>query len=123
MDVRCTVAEELERICAAIEGLRPTVPDVRLEIIGGVEKAPLEYTEQNRALFRRADALARELGFALTGHAIGGGSDGNFTAMAGAVTLDGLGLTGEFSHNEKEYVVLEHIPLRVALLARLLQTL
>lgn len=123
VDIRSTTAEELTRVCTAIEGLQPAVPGVRLEILGGLEKAPLEHTEPNRALFLRANALARELGFELTGHAIGGGSDGNFTAMAGAVTMDGLGLTGEFSHNEKEYVLLDHIPFRVALLARLIQTL
>ena len=54
---------------------------------------------------------------------IGGGSDGNFTSDAGVPTLDGLGTSGEFLHNPNEYIHIDHIARRTALVAKLLQSL
>jgi acetylornithine deacetylase/succinyl-diaminopimelate desuccinylase-like protein len=50
----------------------------------------------------------------------GGCSDGCITALAGCPTIDGLGAIGGKAHHLDEYVELESIPRRVALLAGLI---
>ena len=71
-------------------------------------------------LFRQAQALAGELGFALDEASTGGGSDGNFTAALGIPTLDGMGAVGEGAHARHESVLVEHLAPRTALLAAML---
>jgi glutamate carboxypeptidase len=56
---------------------------------------------------------------ALQGIAVGGGSDGNFTAGAGVPTLDGLGAVGGNAHALGEHVVLAAMPERAALVAEM----
>ncbi len=78
-----------------IRQLRPVNKQCRLEIEGGINRPPLERTKQIVALFDLARNIAADLGFALDEIAVGGGSDGNFTAGIGVPTLDGLGAVGE----------------------------
>jgi glutamate carboxypeptidase len=96
---------------------------MRLEIAGGMNKPVFEFNGKKKALFAKADALATELGCPLTPQTVGGGSDGNFTSHVGTPTLDGLGVVGDFIHNPNEHITVNDIPFRVALLARLIQTL
>jgi glutamate carboxypeptidase len=70
-------------------------------------------------LYRAAQKAARELGVELGESLTGGGSDGNFTAAIGVPTLDGLGGVGEGAHAADESVLVERIPDRIALLAKL----
>jgi glutamate carboxypeptidase len=77
--------------------------------------------EHNPFLFRLARGLARELGVELEESSSGGGSDGNFTAALGIPTLDGLGAVGEGAHAAHESILIDRIPDRVALLAKLTQ--
>ena len=46
----------------------------------------------------------------LQGVAVGGGSDGNFTAALGVPTLDGLGAVGGGAHADHEYVLVDTMP-------------
>jgi glutamate carboxypeptidase len=71
-------------------------------------------------LFRKAHALAHDLGFELDEASTGGGSDGNFTAALGIPTLDGMGAVGEGAHAPHESVLIEHLAPRTALLAAML---
>ena len=57
------------------------------------------------------------------GVAVGGGSDGNFTAAIGVPTLDGLGATGGGAHADHEHVLVDDLPDRTRLLAALLRRL
>ena len=50
-----------------------------------------------------------------------GGSDGNLVAAYGVPVLDGLGAEGGGSHAADEHVVVDSLPLRAALLERLLR--
>ena len=95
--------------------------EARLEISGGISRAPLE-RKMSAALFARAKTLAQEIGFSLDECAVGGGSDGNFTAAAGIPTLDGLGAVGDGAHSSHEHVIVKTMPQRAALLAALLQS-
>ena len=64
--------------------------------------------------------MADELGWKLEEAAVGGGSDGNFTAALGIPTLDGLGGMGDGAHAEHESVLISELPRRAALLSGLI---
>jgi glutamate carboxypeptidase len=75
-------------------------------------------------LMALASRCATELGFALpAGRAVGGGSDGNFTAGLGIPTLDGLGAVGSGAHARGERASVSALGERTALLARLIEVL
>ena len=88
---------------------------------GGFDRPPLEPTPAAQALYARAEAIAAELGFALSAARVGGASDGNLTAAAGVPTLDGLGPVGDGAHARHEWVLASDLPRRAELLARLLE--
>nr|WP_221375350.1 M20/M25/M40 family metallo-hydrolase [Actinoplanes polyasparticus] len=114
VDVRARTALEQERVDAALRALAPVLPGARIEIEGGLNRPPLEATASD-ALYLRAVAIDGELGRA----AVGGASDGNFTAGVGTPTLDGLGAVGGGAHAAGEHVVVAEIPRRAALVAAL----
>jgi glutamate carboxypeptidase len=58
----------------------------------------------------------------LGARAVGGASDGNFTAAIGTPTLDGLGAVGDGAHADHEWASVTALPERTALLAALCQT-
>ena len=103
-----------------VKALKLVNRSCKLEITGGVNRPPLERTKQVAALFATAQKVASELGFSLQEIAVGGGSDGNFTAGIGVPTLDGLGAVGDGAHAVHEYVVAAEMPRRAALLAGLI---
>ena len=122
IDVRVARQEDAVRFEAAIRGLRPRHPDVRMEIEGGFDRPPLERTDGVVRLYTQARELAAELGRELGEGATGGGSDGNFTAALGVPTLDGLGPEGDGAHALHEHVIVEDLPWRAAFLAGLMRT-
>jgi glutamate carboxypeptidase len=123
VDVRVRTAAEQERVDKAMQSLVPVLSGARLEILGGPNRPPLA-AESSAALFAQAAALAAELGLPpLTSAAVGGGSDGNFTAGMGIATLDGLGAVGGGAHADNEHVVIAEIPGRTALISGLIDRL
>jgi glutamate carboxypeptidase len=106
-----------------VRRLRPVNKTCKLEIEGGINRPPLERTNRVVALFELARKIAADLGFALDEIAVGGGSDGNFTAGIGVPTLDGLGAVGEGAHAPQESVVAAELPRRAALLAGLIEAI
>ena len=51
----------------------------------------------------------------------GGASDGNLTSAIGIPTLDGLGAVGDGAHALDEWVEIESLPERAALVAGLIE--
>jgi glutamate carboxypeptidase len=119
VDVRVLWEEDTPALEAAIRGLAPTVPGTRLEVSGAIDRPPLIATPANLALWRTAEAAARQLGLPLGHGTAGGASDGNTTSRTTA-TLDGLGAVGGGAHSVDEHVELARMPERAALLALLL---
>lgn len=120
VDVRAKTVEEQERVDALMRGLTPSVEGARIELIGGINRPPMERS-MAQGLFDRAAELAGKLGIETpTAVAVGGGSDGNFTAGAGVPTLDGLGAVGDGAHAEHEHALVDQIAPRTALLATLI---
>lgn len=123
VDVRATTAEEQRRVDVQIRDLPAHLRGSRLEIGGGINRPVMERADA-AALYTRAERLAPAAGIdGLAEIAVGGASDGNFTAGMGVPTLDGLGAVGGGAHAEDEHVLVEHIAPRTALVALLIQDL
>jgi len=121
VDVRFMSMDEANRIDGIIRGLQPVVPGARLSVEGGINRPPMVRNEATIALFQKAQALAAELGFAVGEAGTGGGSDGNFTSGVGCPTIDGLGACGDGLHTFEEYIEVDSLTQRAALMVRLLQ--
>lgn len=119
VDVRVATHEDARRIEEAIRSLEATTPGTRLEIDGRVGRPPMERTPRNRALWRAALRVAHDLGIEIDEGTSGGGSDGNITSQHTA-TLDGLGPVGDGAHAVHEFVHLDRMPERTALLTLLM---
>jgi glutamate carboxypeptidase len=121
LDLRATTVADMRQFERRLRALKPELKGARLEVTGGFTRAPLE-RKMSAALFARAKALAAEMNLKLEECAVGGGSDGNFTAAAGIATLDGLGAVGDGAHSSHEHILTKTMPQRAALLAALLQS-
>jgi glutamate carboxypeptidase len=120
VDVRIPRASDGPRIMRKFAALRPSDPRCTLTVAGAINRPPMERSGGTVRLFRKAQALARELGFDLQEASTGGASDGNFTAALGIPTLDGMGAVGEGAHARHESVLITHLAPRTALLAGML---
>jgi glutamate carboxypeptidase len=118
VDVRVTNADERLRVESLMRSLVPVLPESTIEVLGEVGRPPMPESA-SATLF----PLARAAMPGIAGIAVGGGSDGNFTAARGVPTLDGLGAVGGGAHADHEYVLVDTMPDRVALLAGILRRL
>lgn len=122
VDVRVRNLAEQRRVDEAMRALQPVLDGAKVEVTGGPNRAPLELTA-SAALFDLAAGLAKDIGVELTQAAVGGASDGNFTAGLGIPTLDGLGAVGGGAHAESEHVLVAELVPRTTLLAALVKEL
>jgi glutamate carboxypeptidase len=123
VDARVESAEEKARVEAAMRNLTPVLPGATIEVEGGLNRPPMPVSA-SAELFPVAQQVAQALGLGdLDGVAVGGGSDGNFTAAIGVATLDGLGAVGGGAHADHEYVDVDAMPDRAALIAGLVAAL
>ncbi|MGA6159699.1 M20 family metallopeptidase [Stenotrophomonas sp. NPDC087984] len=123
VDVRVPDPAAQEAVDRLIRALEPQFPGARLQIDGGPNRPPLA-PGASRALFELAAEQAARLGLGpLRQAAVGGASDGNYTAGAGCPTLDGLGAVGDGAHADHEHVITATMPARARLLAHLLGAL
>jgi glutamate carboxypeptidase len=119
VDVRATSTAEQQRVDAAMAALTPALPRAALVVEGGINRPPLD-AAASAELFALGNRLSVRLGLpALESVAVGGASDGNFTAGVGVPTLDGLGAVGDHAHAEGEWASVSAMPDRAALLAAL----
>ena len=121
LDVRIARKKDAAGIDRKLRALRPFNRKCQLEISGMINRPPMERTVGVAQLYEKAVAIARHLGWRLQEAAVGGGSDGNFTAGLGIPTLDGLGGVGEGAHAAHESVLIDELPRRAALLAELIE--
>ncbi|MFM9111645.1 MAG: M20 family metallopeptidase [Actinomycetota bacterium] len=117
VDTRISEPNEKARVEAAFASLTPTVAGATVSVRGSINRPPM-HESSALGLFAIAKGVADELGITdLRGVAVGGGSDGNFTAAIGIPTLDGCGAVGGGAHADSEHVVISTMPERAALLA------
>jgi glutamate carboxypeptidase len=121
VDVRIARMKDAAGIDKKMRSLRPFNRKCKIEITGGINRPPMERTDAVAELYAQAAAIARELGWKLEEAAVGGGSDGNFTAGLGIPTLDGLGGVGDGAHAKHEHILISELPRRAALIAGLIE--
>jgi glutamate carboxypeptidase len=113
IDVRSFTISELNRIDKSIRSLASDV--AKVEVTGGVNRPPLE-TSSSMELYEKLEKVAKDLGLSPIGHAsVGGASDGNLAAAAGAKVLDGLGAIGMGAHAPGESIKISTIEERIKL--------
>ena len=121
IDIRSYSMEDLKRVDLAIRNLKAVNPSTEYEVTGGFNRPPLEQSS-TMALYERAERVAKDLGMPHLGHAsVGGASDGNFAAAAGAQVLDGLGAIGDGAHAAHEWVDVSTLEVRSNLLHALIK--
>lgn len=121
IDVRITNAKQSDRIDRRLHSLKPFDKHCRLEITGGINRMPMERTSGVAALYKKAQGIAGQVKWKLEEAAVGGGSDGNFTAGMGIPTLDGMGGVGDGAHAMHEHIVISELPRRALLLAGMME--
>jgi glutamate carboxypeptidase len=120
IDIRVPKLRDFTALEKRFRSLKPFDRRCRLELKGGLNRPPLERTPGVVSLFRLARKLGKEIGVEVEESATGGGSDGNFTGALGIPTLDGVGAVGEGAHAPYESILVDRIPDRIALLAKLI---
>ncbi len=121
LDLRAWRNADMVDLLAAIRAqvATQTVPDVRMVLTADEHSGmpAMERTTAVIALESLTQQVATELGFAVTGAATGGASDASFVAAEGTPVLDGLGPIGGLDHGPDEYIEIDSITPRTALLA------
>jgi glutamate carboxypeptidase len=119
VDMRVTELAEAERVEAAMAALEAVDPQARVEVVGGLNRPPMEESAA-ADLYALVQKVAAGIGVPIpVGVAVGGGSDGNLTAAIGVPTLDGLGVTGGGAHADHEYAETSTMVERTRLLSAL----
>ena len=111
IDARSFSTSELVRVDEAVRALKPMNSEATIEISGGLNRPPLEFSA-TKDLYEIAEKVASQLGMTLGHAAVGGASDGNFAAAAGARVLDGLGAIGAGAHAKNEWVSVNALQVR-----------
>lgn len=119
IDVRVETQADGQRIESVIHALQPEDPNVSLNIEGRIGRPPMERTPANHQLWTIATELASTLNIELEQDTAGGASDGNTTSLYTA-TLDGLGAVGDGAHAAHEFIYIDQLHKRCALLTTLL---
>lgn len=122
IDVRIKGAHQASSIDRKLRSLKPFDKHCELRVSGGINRLPMERTAGVVALYKQAKKLAAQVGWKLEEAAVGGGSDGNFTAGLGIPTLDGMGGVGEGAHAVHEFIEISELPRRAFLLAGMIES-
>jgi glutamate carboxypeptidase len=121
VDVRIARMKDAAGIEKKMRSLRAFNRKCKVEVSGGINRPPMERNAGVATLYEKAFRIAAGLGWKLEEAAVGGGSDGNFTAGLGIPTLDGLGGVGDGAHATHEHIVIHELPRRAALIAALIE--
>ncbi len=123
MDVRATDGAGIQAIEAAMQKVttQHVLEGTTITLSGSMMSQPFERNSRNAHLVQLVKEAGSELGLKIEDVGSGGASDANNTAAVGTPTIDGLGAGGGLAHNPGEYVELDYVPVRIALLAGLVQ--
>ena len=125
LELRAATTAALEQAVAEVERIVAvaTVPGTQAQLLQAHRHVPMERTPAAAALVVEAQAVARDLGLEVGEAATGGAGDANTTAAAGLPTIDGLAPVGGNAHGPEEWLDLDSVVPRTALLAGLLARL
>jgi glutamate carboxypeptidase len=121
MDVRATDQTSINALEAAMRQItaQNMLRGTRINLSGSMLCQPFERNKRNARLVELAKEAGRELGLKIQDAGSGGASDANTTSAMGIPTLDGLGAGGGLAHNPGEFIELDYLPARIALVAGL----
>lgn len=122
IDVRIKAASQARALDRKMRRLKAFDRHCKLKVEGGINRMPMERSAGVAELYKKAKSIAGQIDWKLEEAAVGGGSDGNFTAALGVPTLDGLGGVGTGAHALHEHVVIDELPRRVLLLAAMIES-
>jgi glutamate carboxypeptidase len=122
IDVRIKNTKQAAGLDRKFRALKPFDKHCKLSVEGGINRMPMERNPGVAALYKKAQSIARQIDWKLEEAAVGGGSDGNFTAGIGIPTLDGMGGVGEGAHAVHEHIVISELPRRALLLAAMIES-
>lgn len=123
IDARIKSAKQAKILDRKFRALKPFDKHCKLSIEGGINRMPMERNAGVVSLYKKARALAKQINWKLEEAAVGGGSDGNFTAGIGIPTLDGMGGVGDGAHALHEHIVISELPRRALLLAGMIESI
>lgn len=122
IDVRIKYARQAAALDRKFRSLKPFDKQCKLSIEGGINRLPMERNAGVAGLYKKAQAIAKHIDWNIEEAAVGGGSDGNFTAGMGIPTLDGMGGVGVGAHAVHEHIVISELPRRALLLAGMIES-
>jgi glutamate carboxypeptidase len=120
VDLRVSSMEEYRRLEEWVKNRQPVIPGAVLLASIGLNRPPMPRDETMQRTFQKARQIAGTIGLDLSEGSTGGGSDANFVAPLGIPVLDGLGAAGEGAHSENEYILIDSLAERAALLSALI---
>lgn len=123
VDVRVASQAEMDRVDALFAGLAAHDSQARVEVSGEWNRPVMQRSEATARLFALAQQAAAQIGIEVDEISVGGASDGNFVAAMGIPVLDGLGAVGDGAHARHEWVSIDGIVERSALVAHLMEKL
>ncbi|HLL79789.1 MAG TPA: M20 family metallopeptidase [Ktedonobacteraceae bacterium] len=123
MDVRASSQEALRSLERAMRQvtMQRHLQGTSISLSGSMLVPPYERTLANERLVRQVREAGRDLGLNIQDVGSGGASDANTTSALGIPTLDGLGAGGGLAHNPGEFIELDYLPKRIALIAGLIR--
>ncbi|GJF31361.1 peptidase M20 [Kitasatospora sp. NE20-6] len=125
VEVRAATTAALRTAIAAVHGTAAhlVVPGTTARVAELDLCPPMEHTRSAQAVLAVAREAAADLGLTVHGASTGGVGDANLTSGLGIPTLDGLGPVGGADHTPQEWLDTAGVPVRVALLATLIERL
>jgi glutamate carboxypeptidase len=125
IDVRVVTMEQAKQVTKAIKEIcsTPDVEGTTIELSGEITRPPMVPNEKSRQLLNIIKEVGKEIGVDVRATKTGGGSDGNYIAAMGVVTIDGLGPVGGNAHSDQEYLDLDSFVERTLLLAKTIKRL
>ena len=121
MDVRASDKAGIQAIEAAMRKVTTehVLLGTQIKVSGSMLSMPFERNKLNTRLIQQVKEAGSELGLHIEDVGSGGASDANNTSAVGTPTIDGLGAGGGLAHNPGEFIELDYLPTRIALLAGL----
>lgn len=123
VDVRIKDPGEKNRIDKKIEELKanPATAGITVDVNFFLTRPPMNPSPVTLNFCRLVEEAGKEVGVEVRWQGTGGGSDGNFTAALGIPTVDSMGPVGGGSHSVTEYIELDQLAPRFALLMNVLE--
>ena len=113
------IEAEAKREIADIVAAVATQHDVTIEVSGGFGRPPKPLTPEAEALFDLVKQAGADLGQSIAWQATGGVCDGNNIAACGVPVVDTMGVRGGKIHSMEEFLIVDSLPERATLVAKL----